>query len=60
MAGNANFDVDLTRVVNAPRELVYEAFTDPDRLAGWYGPSGSRCPATPSTSTPASAGACVW
>lgn len=44
MAGNANFDVDLTRVFNAPRELVYEAFTDPDWLARWYGPVGFSVP----------------
>jgi uncharacterized protein YndB with AHSA1/START domain len=44
MAGNANFDVDPTRVLNAPRELVYEAFTDPDRLARWYGPVGFSVP----------------
>ena len=25
---------------NAPRELVYQAFTDPDQLARWYGPVG--------------------
>ncbi len=30
MTDNANIDVDLTRVFDAPRQLVYKAFTDPD------------------------------
>jgi uncharacterized protein YndB with AHSA1/START domain len=33
MPDDADFDVDLTRVFDAPTELVYEAFTDPDQLA---------------------------
>jgi uncharacterized protein YndB with AHSA1/START domain len=41
---DASFDVDLTRVFNAPRELVYKAFTDPDQLARWYGPQGFSVP----------------
>ena len=44
MTGNANFDVDLTRLFNAPTELVYKAFTDPDQLARWYGPVGFSAP----------------
>ncbi len=30
----------LTRVYDAPRELVYQAWTDPDQFAGWLGPHG--------------------
>lgn len=44
MADNAGFDVELTRVVNAPTELVYQAFADPDQLARWYGPAGFSVP----------------
>jgi uncharacterized protein YndB with AHSA1/START domain len=29
-----------TRVFNAPRELVFAAFTDPTHLAQWWGPDG--------------------
>jgi uncharacterized protein YndB with AHSA1/START domain len=29
-----------TRVVDAPRELVFKAWTDPDHLAQWWGPKG--------------------
>jgi len=29
-----------TRVFDAPRELVFQAWTDPERLARWWGPKG--------------------
>ena len=29
-----------TRVFDAPRELVFSAFTDPEHLAQWWGPDG--------------------
>ena len=29
-----------TRIVEAPRPLVFDAFTDPDHLARWWGPNG--------------------
>ncbi len=31
----------LTRIFDAPRALVYQAFTDPDHLAAWWGPIGN-------------------
>ena len=34
----------LTRVFNAPRALVYQAFTDPDQFAAWWGPIGNQLP----------------
>jgi uncharacterized protein YndB with AHSA1/START domain len=30
----------ITRIFDAPRELVFEAFTDPARLMNWWGPHG--------------------
>jgi len=30
----------LTRVFDAPRELVFKAWTDPKRVAEWWGPHG--------------------
>ncbi|HEY0450738.1 SRPBCC domain-containing protein [Actinophytocola sp.] len=30
----------VTRVFDAPRELVFECWTDPDHLAKWWGPTG--------------------
>lgn len=34
-------DLLITRVFDAPRDLVYRAFTDPEQLAAWWGPTGS-------------------
>jgi uncharacterized protein YndB with AHSA1/START domain len=36
--------LELTAVLPAPRTLVFEALTDPDKLAKWWGPSGFTCP----------------
>ena len=30
----------LTRVFDAPRELMFRAWTDPKHLAQWFGPNG--------------------
>ena len=30
----------ITRVFDAPRDLVWKAWTEPDRLALWWGPKG--------------------
>jgi uncharacterized protein YndB with AHSA1/START domain len=34
----------ISRVVDAPRTLAFRAFTDPDHLARWWGPSGNTLP----------------
>ena len=34
----------ITRVFNAPRAAVYQAFTDPDHFATWWGPIGNSVP----------------
>lgn len=34
----------ISRVLDAPRELVFRAFTDPDHLATWWAPSGNKVP----------------
>jgi uncharacterized protein YndB with AHSA1/START domain len=34
------YDLILTRVFAAPRELVWKAWTDPAQLAQWWGPKG--------------------
>lgn len=38
--GMANKEIVLTRVFDAPRELVWKAWTDPKQLARWWGPKG--------------------
>lgn len=30
----------LTRVIDAPRELVFEAWTKPEHVSNWFGPKG--------------------
>ena len=34
------YDVEITRLIDALPERVYQAFTDPDQFAEWYGPAG--------------------
>jgi uncharacterized protein YndB with AHSA1/START domain len=34
----------LTRIFDAPRPLVYQAFTDPEHFAAWWGPIGNSLP----------------
>ena len=31
-------EITITRVFEAPRELVFKAFTDPNVVAQWFGP----------------------
>ena len=31
-------EIGMTRVFNAPRELVYQAHTDPNQIPRWWGP----------------------
>jgi len=33
-------EIVLTRLVDAPRELVFEAWTKPEHVAQWWGPNG--------------------
>ena len=39
-ANTADREIVTTRVLNAPRELVFKAWTDPDQLVQWWGPKG--------------------
>lgn len=33
-------DITITRLIDAPRERVFDAWTDPDALNQWWGPQG--------------------
>ncbi len=33
-------EIVLARVIDAPRSLVYSAWTDPDQIQKWFGPEG--------------------
>lgn len=37
-------DLVLERLFDAPHQVVYDAFVDPDQLARWFGPIGFACP----------------
>jgi uncharacterized protein YndB with AHSA1/START domain len=37
-------EIPITRVFDAPRELVWKAWTEPDQLAQWWGPPGWTTP----------------
>ena len=36
----ADREISITRVIDAPRELVFEAFTEVRHLSQWWGPNG--------------------
>lgn len=36
--------VTLTRLIDAPRELVWQAWTDPKHITQWWGPEGFTTP----------------
>lgn len=38
--GSPDPEVISTRVIKAPREAVFRAFTDPEILSKWWGPNG--------------------
>jgi uncharacterized protein YndB with AHSA1/START domain len=39
-SGTADREIVISRVISAPRELVFEAFTEVRHLARWWGPDG--------------------
>lgn len=43
--GQLDREIVLARVIDAPRERVYRAWTEPERMFQWFGPSGFRCEA---------------
>jgi uncharacterized protein YndB with AHSA1/START domain len=38
----ADREILITRVFDAPRELVFDAFLDPEHIGDWWGPAGFR------------------
>jgi len=42
-SGELDREIVLSRVINAPRHLVYRAWIEPERMFAWFGPAGFRC-----------------
>lgn len=40
MTSDSDKEVVITRLLNAPRELVFEMWTDPKHVGKWWGPTG--------------------
>jgi uncharacterized protein YndB with AHSA1/START domain len=38
------FKLQQSRVIRAPRRLVFEAWTNPEIMQAWFGPAGMYCP----------------
>jgi uncharacterized protein YndB with AHSA1/START domain len=36
----ATREISISRILNAPKELVFEAWTDPKHISEWWGPNG--------------------
>ena len=36
----ADREIVISRIINAPRELVFEVWTDPKHIENWWGPNG--------------------
>lgn len=45
-ATTADREIVITRVFNAPRAIVFQAFTDPKHVDHWYGPRGFKTETT--------------
>ncbi len=39
-SNTADREIRLTRILNAPVELVWEVWTDPEHIKNWWGPKG--------------------
>ena len=39
-SATADREIVITRLIDAPRERVFEAFTDPAQVGEWWGPTG--------------------
>jgi uncharacterized protein YndB with AHSA1/START domain len=40
----ASREIEITRILEAPRTQVFDAWTKPAKFAGWWGPSGFNTP----------------
>ena len=52
----ADREIVISRVISAPRELVFEAFTEVRHLSRWWGPEGFTTTTRRSSSASAGSG----
>jgi uncharacterized protein YndB with AHSA1/START domain len=50
------YDIVMTRVFDAPRELVFKAYTDPQLFAQWWGRASTQTGSTSSRRAEAASG----
>lgn len=50
-------EIVMSRVIDAPRDLVFEAWSDPKHLPQWFGPKGFKIETSRSTCASAASGA---
>ncbi len=55
MATHNNKELTLTHIFDAPRALVFKAWTDPSHLAKWWGPNGFTNPVCEANAVPGGA-----
>jgi Uncharacterized conserved protein len=48
----ASREITITRLFDAPRDLVFQAWTEPDRISKWWGPEGFFAPSVESDPRP--------
>ncbi len=44
MTNTPDLEYTITRVLDAPREAVFDAWTEPERFSQWFGPRGFTTP----------------
>ena len=55
-SATADREIVISRVISAPRELVFEAFTEVRHLSRWWGPEGFTTTSGRSSSASAGSG----
>jgi uncharacterized protein YndB with AHSA1/START domain len=58
--GGTDREFTITRVLDAPRELVWNAWTQPEQFARWFGPRGFTTPLSKLTMDVRTGGTCEF
>jgi uncharacterized protein YndB with AHSA1/START domain len=55
MSDATSHEISITRIIDAPRDLVFKAWTEAEQLAKWFGPEGFTVPSAESDPKPGGA-----